>query len=199
MTIRKWFYLFWTTLLVGAVTAIVTGLVLQFSDQQVALGGKEIGFSMLTMFLGGATISVLSQMGFFAYLIIRYLFMGMFRRKWTWDMLQVIIIVIVLFDLVYLRYAQSDGQSAWVGYLVFPVILTIASGIVSWWKARLTNQSAWIPTLFFMIAVTAIEAIPSLRLDNPASTVFMLVPLFACNAWQILILSKVLQTNKEPL
>ncbi len=65
MTIRKWFYLFWTTLLVGAVTAIVTGLVLQFSDQQVALGGKEIGFSMLTMFLGGATISVLSQMGFF--------------------------------------------------------------------------------------------------------------------------------------
>ncbi|GAB7057125.1 MULTISPECIES: KinB-signaling pathway activation protein [Paenibacillus] len=199
MTIRKWFYLFWTTLLVGAVTAIVTGLVLQFSDQQVALGGKEIGFSMLTMFLGGATISVLSQMGFFAYLIIRYLFMGMFRRKWTWDMLQVIIIVIVLFDLVYLRYAQSDGQSAWVGYLVFPVILTIASVIVSWWKARLTNQSAWIPTLFFMIAVTAIEAIPSLRLDNPASTVFMLVPLFACNAWQILILSKVLQTNKEPL
>lgn len=199
MTVRKWFYLFWTTLLVGAVTAIVTGLVLQFSDQQVALGGKEIGFSMLTMFLGGATISVLSQMGFFAYLIIRYLFMGMFRRKWTWDMLQVIIIVIVLFDLVYLRYAQSDGQSAWVGYLVFPVILTIASGIVSWWKARLTNQSAWIPTLFFMIAVTAIEAIPSLRLDNPASTVFMLVPLFACNAWQILILSKVLQTNKEPL
>ncbi|ALS24899.1 KinB-signaling pathway activation protein [Paenibacillus naphthalenovorans] len=199
MTIRKWFYLFWTTLLVGAVTAIVTGLVLQFSDQQVALGGKEIGFSMLTMFLGGSTISVLSQMGFFAYLIIRYLFMGMFRRKWTWDMLQVIIIVIVLFDLVYLRYAQSDGQSAWVGYLVFPVILTIASVIVSWWKARLTNQSAWIPTLFFMIAVTAIEAIPSLRLDNPASTVFMLVPLFACNAWQILILSKVLQTNKEPL
>lgn len=70
MTIRKWFYLFWTTLLVGAVTAIVTGLVLQFSDQQVALGGKEIGFSMLTMFLGGATISVLSQMGFFLHILL---------------------------------------------------------------------------------------------------------------------------------
>lgn len=199
MTIRKWFYLFWTTLLIGAVTAIATGLILQFSDQQVALGGKEIGFSMLTMLLGGATISVLSQMGFFANLIIRFLFMGMIRSKWIWDMLQVIIIVIVLFDLVYLRYIQSDGQTAWAGYLALPVILTIASLIVSWWKVRLTNQNAWIPTLFFMIAVTALEAIPSLRLDNPASTVFMLVPLFACNAWQILILTKVLQTNKEPL
>nr|WP_245247320.1 MULTISPECIES: KinB-signaling pathway activation protein [unclassified Paenibacillus] len=192
--------MFWTTLFIGAITAVVTGLILQFSDQQVALGGKEIGFSMLTMLLGGATISVLSQMGFFAYLILRFLFMGMFRRKWIWDMLQVIIIVIVLFDLVYLRYSGSDGQTAWAGYLVLPVILTIASFIVSWWKVKLTNQNAWTPTLFFMIAVTAIEAIPSLRLDNPASTIFMLVPLFACNTWQILILPKVLgTTNKEPL
>lgn len=199
MTIRKWFYLFWTTLFIGAVTAVATGLVLQFSDQQVALGGKEIGFSILTMLLGGATISVLSQMGFFAYLILRFLFMGMFRRKWVWDMLQVIIIIIVLFDLVYLRYLESDGQTAWAAYLVLPMILSVASFVVSWWKVKLTNQNAWIPTLFFMIAVTAIEAIPSLRLNNPASTIFMLVPLFACNTWQILILTKVLQTNKEPL
>lgn len=198
MTLRKWFFLFWTTLLIGAVTAVIAGLVLQFTDQQVELGGKQIGFSMITMILGGATISVLSQMGFFAYLIVRYIVGGIIR-KWAWDIVQVIIIVIVLFDLIYLRYVSSGQQMSWGVYMILPLSLIIVSIGVAWWKVKITNRSAVIPTLFFMIAVTAIEAIPSLRLDNAASTVFMMVPLYLCNAWQILILSKVLNTNKEPM
>lgn len=198
MTLRKWFYLFWTTLLIGAVTAVIAGLVLQLTDQQVELGGKQIGFSMITMILGGATISVLSQMGFFAYLIVRYIIGGIIR-KWAWDIVQVIIMVIVLFDLIYLRYVSSGQQMSWGVYMILPLSLIIVSIGVAWWKVKMTNRSATIPTLFFMIAVTAIEAIPSLRLDNAASTIFMMVPLYLCNAWQILILSKVLNTNKEPM
>ncbi|MDO3680506.1 KinB-signaling pathway activation protein [Paenibacillus ehimensis] len=198
MTLRKWFYLFWTTLLIGAVTAVIAGLVLQLTDQQVELGGKQIGFSMITMILGGATISVLSQMGFFAYLIVRYIVGGIIR-KWAWDIVQVIIIVIVLFDLIYLRYVSSGQQMSWGVYMILPLSLIIVSIGVAWWKVKMTNRSAVIPTLFFMIAVTAIEAIPSLRLDNAASTIFMMVPLYLCNAWQILILSRVLNTNKEPM
>lgn len=198
MTLRKWFYLFWTTLLIGAVTAVIAGLVLQLTDQQVELGGKQIGFSMITMILGGATISVLSQMGFFAYLIVRYIVGGIIR-KWAWDIVQVIIIVIVLFDLIYLRYVSSGQQMSWGIYMILPLSLIIVSIGVAWWKVKMTNRSAVIPTLFFMIAVTAIEAIPSLRLDNAASTIFMMVPLYLCNAWQILILSRVLNTNKEPM
>ncbi|GMX60221.1 KinB signaling pathway activation protein KbaA [Paenibacillus elgii] len=198
MTLRKWFYLFWTTLLIGAVTAVIAGLVLQLTDQQVELGGKQIGFSVITMILGGATISVLSQMGFFAYLIVRYIIGGILR-KWAWDIVQVIITVIVLFDLIYLRYASSEQQMSWGVYMILPLSLIIVSIGVAWWKVKMTNRSATTPTLFFMIAVTAIEAIPSLRLDNAASTIFMMVPLYLCNAWQILILSKVLNTNKEPM
>lgn len=52
--------------------------------------------------------------------------------------------------------------------------------------------------VFFMIVVTALEALPAIREDDAASTIFMIIPLLACNAWQILILQKVLQTSKEP-
>lgn len=190
--------MFWTTLLFGSVAAIVTGLLLQLTDQEVTLGGKAIGFSFVTMLLGGATISVLSQMGFFAYLIIRFIFMGIIRNKFTWDMLQLLVIAYTLFDLIYLRFAGAE-EGSWQQFVLLPALLVIVSAGVAWWKVRITNRNALIPTLFFLISVTAMEAIPSLRLNNAASTLFMMVPLYVCNAWQILILTKVLQTNKEPL
>lgn len=184
--------------MIGSLCAVVVGIILQLSDQQVELGGK-IGFSFITMLLGGATISVLSQMGFFAYLIVRFIMMGMIRNKFTWDMLQLLIVLYSLFDLIYLRYAGSEAGEGWASFAILPVTLLVLSIGVAWWKVRLTNRSAWVPTLFFMISVTAMEAVPSLRLNNPASTIFMMAPLYVCNAWQILILSKVLEgSKKEP-
>lgn len=196
VTLRKWYYLFWTTLVVGSIAGLAGGLLLQWTDHEVPLAGKAIGFSIITMLLGGATISVLSQMGFFAYLIARYLFKGFLRKRWVEDAVQVIMIVIVLFDLVYLRRTPDSG---WAAFFILPMVMLAVAWGVAWWKVKLTNASARIPTLFFMIVVTAIEAVPSIRLNNPASTFYMMVPLLACNAWQILILSKVLQTDKEPL
>lgn len=194
---RKWFYLFWTTLLAGAIAALAAGLSLQLSDQEITWGGREMGFNAASMLLGGTLISVFSQMGFFAYLIVRYMAVGMFRNRWTWNMIQVIVILIVMFDLIYLRYTESADEGL-AAFILLPVFLLLAAAGIAWWKVRLTNTSSWIPTLFFMIAVTSIEAIPWLRLNNAASTVFMMVPLMACNAWQILILSKVVNANKEP-
>jgi KinB signaling pathway activation protein len=197
VTIRKWFYLFWTTLVIGAVAALVIGFVLQANDQKLSvLNGNEIGFNVVTMLLGGAMISVLSQMGFFAYLIIRFIAMGMIKSKWIWDTLQFISVIIALIDLVYLRHV--DTQESWLSYMVLPILLLCVGVITAWWKVKLTNRNGFIPTLFFMTAVTAIEAVPALRIDSGASTLFMMIPLLACNAWQILILSKVLNTNKEP-
>lgn len=198
MTLRKWFYLFWTTICLGSVAALVAGLILQWNDQGLSLAGKEIGFNMINMLLAGATISVLSQMGFFAYLIVRYIMMGFIRNKRTWDMLQIILIIIVLVDLVYFRYTSSDRQEGWAIFLVLPLSLVVLSWIVASWKVKLTNKSAWIPTVFFLIFVTALEALPSIRLNTAASTFFMMVPLYICNVWQILILSKIVDSKKEP-
>lgn len=198
MTIRKWFYLFWTTLLIGAFSALLTGLILQANDQEFSwLGGSALGFNIVNMLLGGATISVLSQMGFFAYLIIRFIAMGIIRSKWVWDTLQIILVIISIIDLVILR--QTDQSAQWTAYIALPLLMLILALAVAALKVKITNRNGFIPTLFFMTAVTAIEAVPALRLDSAASTLFMMIPLLACNAWQILILSKVLNTSKEPL
>lgn len=198
MTIRKWFYLFWTTLLVGVVLGTLTGLTMQLTDQNATLSGQSIAHTLFISTLVSATFSVLSQMGFFAYLIVRYIFMGMLPKKWMWDYLQLLLIVIVLIDLVYLRFNGAEGAASFGSYLILPLFILIVSIIVAWLKVKWTNKSAWIPTLFFMIVVTSLEALPAIREDDAASTVFMVIPLIACNAWQILILQKVLQTNKEP-
>ncbi|ULL19575.1 KinB signaling pathway activation protein [Paenibacillus sp. H1-7] len=197
MTLRKWFYLFWTTLLIGAVSALITGVILQANDQQFSfLGGNEIGYNILTMLLGGATISVLSQMGFFAYLIVRFIMMGIIRKKWVWDTVQIILVIVAIIDLVILRHNPGDS---WLSYSLLPFFMLLAGLAISAWKVKLTNRNGFIPTLFFMTVVTAVEAIPAIRLNTAASTIFMMVPLIASNAWQILILSKVLKTDKEPL
>jgi len=183
---------------IGAGAALIIGMILQANDQQFSLvGGKELSFSAATMLLGGATISVLSQMGFFAYLIIRFIAMGMIRSKWVWDTLQIIAVLITMFDLIYLR--RTGTEDSWLSYMILPLVMLVVAVGTALWKVKLTNRSGFIPTLFFMTAVTAIEAVPALRINSAASTMFMMVPLLASNAWQILILSKVLKTNKEPL
>lgn len=185
MRLNKLIFLFWTTLVIGALSALVIGLILQITDHEFGfMGYKGIGFNFTTMVMGGLMFSVLSQMGFFAYLTINYIALSIFRRKYLWLVTQVIIIVIVLFDLV------------WFSYLTVSVILLIVSVGVTYWKVKMTNPTAWIPCLFFMIAATSIEALPGLQQNNWASILFMGVPLLACNTWQILQLHRLVDREK---
>lgn len=198
MTLRKWFHLFWTTLVLGIVVSTGVGLILQFSDKEFSVMGlSAVGFNLVNMILGGATISVLSQMGFFAYLIVRFIAVGIIRSKTVWDLLQLAVVIVVLFDLVYLRKTNFNTSESLLGYFIMPTCVLVISLAVSYWKVKMTNKNAFIPTLFFMTAVTVLEAVPALKLDNSASSLFMLAPLFVCNAWQILTLHKILDNKKS--
>ena len=198
MTLRKWFDLFWTTLVLGIVVSTGVGLILQFSDKEFSVMGlSAVGFNLVNMILGGATISVLSQMGFFAYLIVRFIAVGIIRSKTVWDLLQLAVVIVVLFDLVYLRKTNFNTSESLLGYFILPTCVLVISLAVSYWKVKMTNRNAFIPTLLFMTAVTVLEAVPALKLDNSASSLFMLAPLFVCNAWQILTLHKILDNKKS--
>ncbi|NEW09625.1 KinB signaling pathway activation protein [Paenibacillus sp. SYP-B3998] len=198
MTLRKWFHLFWTTLVIGMVVSTGIGLILQYSDREFSVMGlSAVGFNVINMLLGGATISVLSQMGFFAYLIVRFIVGGIIRSKTVWDLLQLTIVIVVLFDLAYLRTTNFEGSGSFLSYSVLPIIILLISLAIAYWKTKMTNRHAFIPTLFFMSAVTILEAVPALKLDNSASSLFMLAPLLVCNAWQILILHKILDNKKS--
>jgi KinB signaling pathway activation protein len=183
---------------IGVVVSAVVGLLLQFSDREYSVVGiSAVGFNVVNMILGGATISVLSQMGFFAYLIVRFIVAGILRSKFVWDMLQMILVVVVLFDLVYLRFSNFESSNSLWPYMVMPLILLVIALGTAYWKVKMTSRNAFVPTLFFMFTVTVLEAVPAIKLNNASSSLFMLAPLLACNAWQILILHKILENKKS--
>jgi KinB signaling pathway activation protein len=72
-------------------------------------------------------------------------------------------------------------------------VIFLAGAIVAYIKSKETNKQAFIPALFFMIVVTIIEWIPALRVNDRDWLYLMAVPLFICNAYQLLTLHRLIR------
>ncbi|RSD21498.1 KinB-signaling pathway activation protein [Mesobacillus subterraneus] len=198
MTSRNWVYLFFTTLVVGAVTTALVGFIVRWGEFQQLLSDFNIieFLSILVWLMGvGLIFSILSQMGFFAYLTIHRFGLGIFKS--LWNPVQILLIAFVLFDLVYLRYNSfaESGESI-LPYIGLAVMILVAGLIVALLKTKQTNKEAFIPALFFMIVVTVIEWVPILRVNEQSWIYLMIFPLIICNAYQLLILQKLNQKSQ---
>ena len=199
MTSRNWVHLFLTTLAVGAVTTAVVGFIVRWSEFQQLLSDFNIleFLSILVWLMGvGLIFSILSQMGFFAYLTVHRFGLGIFKS--LWNPVQVVLIAFVLFDLVYLRFSvfAESGESI-IPYLGLAVIVLAAGLIVAFMKVKQTNKEAFIPAMFFMVVVTVIEWVPVLRVNEHSWLYLMLFPLLVCNAYQLLVLHKLNQRSLQ--
>ncbi|MBT2694524.1 KinB-signaling pathway activation protein [Bacillus sp. ISL-55] len=199
MTSRNWVHLFLTTLVVGAVTTAVVGFIVRWSEFQQLLSDFNIleFLSILVWLMGvGLIFSILSQMGFFAYLTVHRFGLGIFKS--LWNAVQVLLIAFVLFDLVYLRFnAFAESGESIMPYIGLAVIVLAAGLIVAFLKVKQTSKEALIPALFFMIVVTVIEWVPVLRVNEHSWLYLMLFPLLACNAYQLLVLHKLNQKSQQ--
>lgn len=159
----------------------------------------KMGYDFQTLsfiLLGGATFSVLSQMGFFSYLIVRYIAIGFVKNKRILEYMQVIVVAVAFFDLTYLSHrAFAKPGESWIQFLGLPLILLVIALAIAYWKMKLTKPSGFIPTLLFMFVVTILEAVPALKLNSPPSYFFMLTPLLICNTWQILQLHRIIRNE----
>lgn len=189
---RKWFYLFWTTLLIGAGGAVIAGLALQIGNGGIQFKGTADLLLYSLILLGyGVLVSVYAQLGFFAYLILNYTGIGVFPRK-AWRYIQLVLAVLALFEpdvpahLCQRRPERPDGFDARCGYSVHCTYRILAQ------NAQHERVSLG-PDLFFMTAITIVEIIGVLRIGVDNATIFILVPLIACNAFQILMLHRVLK------
>lgn len=197
MNSRNWVRLFLTTLLIGAVSTVIVGFVVRWNEHQdLFINGEILEILSVTFwFIGvGLIFSVVSQMGFFAYLTVHRFGLGIFKSYWK--LVQIVLIVFVLFDLVYFRYIAfaNEGESL-LPYLAIPIFLLIYSLLVAYIKSGQTNKHAFVPALFFMVVVTTVEWFPVLRANEPAWLLLMLFPLLACNSYQLLILHKINQKS----
>ncbi|OKP67577.1 KinB signaling pathway activation protein [Paenibacillus sp. P3E] len=195
MSIRKWFYLFWTTLLIGAGGAVIAGLLLQVVNGGIDFKSTADSLIYPLILLGyGMLVSVYAQLGFFAYLILNYMGIGVFPRK-AWQYIQIILSLLALLELIFLRTFVGGGRNV-VSDLLLGIGILLTAIIVAYFKVRSTNRSAWIPTFFFLTAITIVEIIGVLRIGVDSATVFIVVPLIACNAFQILMLHRILKPKQ---
>jgi KinB signaling pathway activation protein len=192
VSLRKYGWLFFTTLLLGGLGGIVVGLI--FASDKL-LEGTMANFFMGTFMqmLYGMTISIVAQMGLFAYMTISYFARGLFKNPGLWKNIQIFLVLFAFFDMVYLRYTMLGEGKGISEFFVEPILLLAIAVVTAYAKAKLTNHSAWVPTLFFMFVFSAIEWIPALKQHNFYATMSMLVPLLFCNVWQVMQLHRVVK------
>lgn len=190
-------YLFYTTLLLGGVLGGLFGLAFSW-DAMTDGGVVNFSLGVLEFFGIGCMFSVFSQMGFFAYLTIHRFGLGMLGSASLWNAVLIVLTAFVLFDLFYLRQsAFREPNESLARFLFIPLLLLVVGWIVAYLKKKGTNHYAFIPTLFFMVVVTTAEWYYPLKANNPASFWPVLAVLLGCNAWQVLILHKLIQAPKK--
>ena len=192
MSLRKYGWLFITTLLLGGLGGVLVAFIFDLSKLlEGSIGNFFVGTLMYLLY--GMTISIVAQMGFFAYMTINYFAKTIFKTPSMWKSVQAFLIIFVFFDMIYLRYT-SLGEGGSIGpYFIEPIILLIVAVVTAYGKVNLTNRTAWVPTLFFMYVVTALEWIPALKENDVHATLSMLVPLLFCNVWQVMQLHRLVK------
>ncbi|MCL7749047.1 KinB-signaling pathway activation protein [Halalkalibacter alkaliphilus] len=195
MNSRKVVYLFFSTLLVGSISGAIVGFILDF---HVYTEGSFLNLFFGLIWLLGicAAFSLISQMGFFAYLTLHRFGLALFKSQKLWNYVQVILVGFVVFDLIYFRYiAFAEPGETILNYMIMPFLLLIYGLIIAYLKAKGTNQGAFIPALFFIVVVTSIEWVPALTVNDPKWLWLYFTPLITANTWQLLTLHRL--TKKE--
>jgi KinB signaling pathway activation protein len=190
-----------TTLVIGGITSAIVGFIINWNDYVHYFADFRVINIISALFwfiLWGILYSVVSQMGFFAYLTVHRFGLGIFKSVSLWNGVQAVLILFVLFDLVYLRYETfANSGDSLLPYIGLAALLLIPALVTAWYKAKQTNREAFIPALFFMIVVTVIEWFPVLRVNDSSWIYLMLFSLLACNAYQILILHKLNMQSQQ--
>ncbi|PIC68408.1 KinB-signaling pathway activation protein [Sporosarcina sp. P21c] len=197
MTIRNWVKFFLRAMAIGGAITAVVGLIVRwdffYGYLQVGEIWQFLGAFLWMIFLG-FTMSVIAQMGFFAYLTVHQFGVNLFRTLTLWNWVQMLIIVVVLFDLVFFRFQLTKADMSRTVLYIFLLITLIAVSVVTaYFKAQWTKKHALISALFFMIVITTLEWLPALMVTSGNKdewVTILLFPLLAVNAYQLLVLPK---------
>ncbi len=174
-------------LLIGGAVTVLCSLIFKWDTFQPYFSEGNITGILSSLFfflVFGFTLSVFSQMGFFAYLTVHRFGLGLFRS--FWNTAQVVLILFVLFDIVYFR-----------SYFLLAGVILIVSLLVAYLKNKQSEQNTFISALFFMVVITTLEWLPVLQVNKSQYLYIILITLLVCNAYQLLALPKYLERSIE--
>lgn len=190
--------LFFSTLVVGGISTVCVSFIERWGEYSELLLRGEIRqiFSLLLWFICvGFMFSLVSQMGFFAYLTVHRMGISIFRTIRMWNVVQIILILVAVGDFLFFQSILDVLQTRLEQLSVIVGLVFIAI-VVAYIKVGQTNRSAFIPSMFFMIVVTLVEWIPAISADDNGSWLYhMLIPLLICNGYQLLMLYSLQQKS----
>src|SRR5699024_4459343 len=165
--------MFFKTLFIGGIVGFITSIFVNFQQYMQFINPFNALdlLGVVLFYLGYALVfTVVSQTGFFAYLFIHRFGEGFFKS--FWPIVQVILILLALFDMAYF---SSDNIPLWFKLSLVGFILVVGL-IVSRIKVTKTNSTAFIPSMFLMVVVTALELSMVLRAGDVRFVVLMVMP-----------------------
>lgn len=187
--------LFGLTILTGGLVSTVAGVIMVLLDPDFRnIEADGWLFNIVMMALSGFALGAFAHMGFFAYLTLNYIARSIFKRPYLWVTFQGFVTLFVLVEIMINLYDTNFPQAT---FWLLPLVLVALAAVVGWFKVKETSRGAWIPSFFFMVTITVLEANPGFKSGSLSSLVYMLLPLFICNTYQIMQLHRLLGTPAE--
>jgi len=194
LNLRKWMKLFGMTILIGAVVTVVGSVCIQLFNPDF----RDVEASgwlsyVLMMALIGIDVRRVRPYGLFRLHDVELYRAQHFQTSVLWLAIQGFLALFVLIEIAYWTYGSDFPNET---YWLLPIGLLAVSLLTAWLKVSQTNPGAWIPTVFFMVSITVAESIPAFRTGDISSLLYQLIPIFICNAYQIMQLHKILSKSE---
>ncbi|KEO81771.1 KinB-signaling pathway activation protein [Tumebacillus flagellatus] len=185
MNLRKFFTLFFSTALIGLVLGGIT----------TATGLFHVSPVYGTL-LGGF-LSATTLMGFWAYLTLNFT-MRSFVSFRIWVAIQVFLIGLVIYDMVYFRWlTMAEGEGSllpYIGYAAWPLAVALVG---SFFKGRISGMRSFIPSVFFLYVFTSLEWFVALKSSALIQMTQVGIILLGCNLYILFMYTRLL-TKQTP-
>lgn len=180
MKLDKFIFFLTSTVMIGSFMGMMTGLFNIFVD-----------ISWYSSVIEGGILATNCLMGFWAFLMLNFTSaMTLPGRVWKWA--QVLIIVLVAYDMMFWRYhyaviknpTQPPSHLTFFLEGVIPLIVAIAAGFI---KERLSGKGSFLPTVFFVYVFTVLDWLLVLKVHSDAIVNQTGFVILLCNVYMILI------------
>lgn len=197
MKFSGWLRFSGSTLAISVVTTYLTALFFRTGDVFTFFGFGESATGGWYLLVLGLLFGAISLALFFSYQFIHNMAMQILG-KWLWQAIQLLLILLAGIDLAYLRYINYPEQevSFWP-FLDWTLIILVFAATGAWLKVKFTNPAAAVPSVFFLVVATIVGAYYAFKTYDNALIWFIVLPVYAGNLWQLLMLPRYLSEKKE--
>lgn len=188
MRLNQFIFLLASTVVLGAVVSILTNAT-----------GLWLHLPWFVALISGAFLATTSLMGLWAYLTLNFVAgITLPRRVWRWA--QVVITLLVLYDMLYYRYhidavrnpRQHAAFSTFLIQGIWPLVIAL---IAAGFKRKLSGKGSYLPTVFYLYVFTVIDWLLVIRSQTGPIVNQTGIVMMACNVYMILIFGKLLSPD----